>query len=1070
MIDTKDVLMGCRIFVKFFSMAIASIVLTSSFFWPNQSTAAVLHDDSLQWYTIESEHFRCHFHTGEEALARRSLVIAENVHAELSVMMDWLPEDKTTIILTDEYDDPNGYATPFPENRSGIYVSAPDSVDGLEDNSDWLETVIKHEYLHILHLDKATGNAAYMRKIFGRAEYIFPIFTAFPNSFQPGWIIEGLATYSETDKERGVGRGQSSYFDMLMRMEALGNFKPLSQINMPNVTDWPLNTTRYLYGVNFFQFIDKQYGKQKITDFVDNYSNNIIPWQLNSNAEESLGKNLYDLWDEFETDTKQKYKKQSDTIKTRGEIIGKQLTFDGFFAGPLKVLDNGEIYYVDYNVEQRRTLKVIRPNKKGEYSRPVDIIELDSEVRFDIHPVAGIVLAKPERCRTAAVYYDLFHVDVKTAKQTRLTTCGRYKRVAWSQDGKKLIAVKSSLAKNELHLLDNNGKLIDTLWKGTYGDVISSFDWSPTENKIIASVYRKSSGWNLEIFNIEDKTWMFVTNDDAIETTPSYSADGKSILFSSDHGGIYNLRSLTIKEKKADEDKQTTVKQQQRLMPFVDTSLNNAEIIYSDDSSKVTLDSEKDTSKDTKTTVSALLVNNDDKTKIENTSKSQSAEKTLSIEMKSLTDLIGGAFYPAQTKNKNEVIYIGYTSAGFDVFKLELKQTGVIPVPKAIARPTAIAKENKLTEQDLKLSPVNDYSASGSLLPRWFHPIINVSDSFYEVGAFTYSWDALARHIYRFSASYVDFESDYTDWAGSVHYVYDRYNPIFKLSASHGNEVFRTSADGLVRVRSNNIFQAEAVFPILSMQDKLSFHIAAVQESESDSWRKNSSYTPINKLDENLIGAALVYNNTAQHARSISRAEGRVIQLTAEDSDGFGNSDYQGNVVTLDWREFIHLGKTHVLAIRGVFANGGINSKPFRLGGTNENNFEPQFLNPAIASSPFNRREYNLRGYDEGFAELVGKNMRLMSLEYRFPIWRLERGLMSPPVGIQNFSGSIFVDRGRAWNDNVSKNSYTGIGAELYSDILFGYHRVMRLTLGYADGQDDVLGKEQYYLRLGMSF
>jgi len=970
-----------RSIVRLFSL----VVFFNIFFATTQLvSAAVLHDYTLDWFTLESKHFRCHYHTGEEKLARKSLAIAENVHNELSLMMDWVPEDKTDIILTDEYDVSNGWATPFPSNRTGIFLSGPDSVESLEDISDWLETVIKHEYLHILHLDKATGAASYMRKIFGRAAYIFPFFSAFPNAYQPAWIIEGIATYIETDNRRGVGRGQSSYFDMMMRMEALNKFKSLAHINVPSVTEWPMNTTRYLYGVNFFQFMDKKYGKDKIIDLIDNYSNNLIPWRLNSNATQSIGKNLYALWDEFETSTKIKYKHQAEVIKNRGELIGKRLTDEGYFTGPLKVLDDGNIYYIDYNADKKRALKVIRPKKEGGYNAPEIITETKQSSRFDVHPNAGILIAKPELCRNAAVYFDLFHIDSKTGNETRLTECARYRMVAWSVDGKNILAVKNSLAKNELHLLDNNGKQIEILWKGNDAEVISSIDWSPIEKKIIASVFRPKTGWNLEFFDLEAKTWSFVTHDNAIQTTPTFSADGKNILYSSDNGGIYNIRSRNIE----------------------------------------------------------------------------------SGETKSLTDLVGGGFYPVQTINDKELYYIGYTSAGFDVYKLSLNQSR--DMPEAKDESTALEKNNYLSASDIVISDVKEYSAAESFLPRWYHPIFVLSDDYYQIGAFTYSWDVLARHIYGVSLSYANYDSDYSDWVGAVDYTYDRYYPIFKLHASHSNKLSRDNNDNLVRVRGNDVFQAEMVLPILSVDDRVSIHFAAIKDSENDSWRKGTF--AIGENEDNLLGAAIVYNNTSTHAKSVSRAEGRVLQFVVEDSDRFSDSDYAGKVYTADWREYIRLGGAHVLALRGVVGDGSNLTRPFRLGGISNTNFEPRLLGSTISSSPFNRRDYSLRGYDEGRSELVGRNMKLVSLEYRFPIWRLERVAMTPPIGLQNMSAAVFIDRGAAWNEGGEEKYYTGTGVELYLDTIFGYNTVVKITAGYARGTDSAIGEDQYYLRLGTSF
>lgn len=971
----------CRSFLL--SLALLLAILSYS----SLSHSAVIHDYSLDWYTLESKHFRTHYHDGEEKLARRSIAIAERVHNELSLMMDWVPEDKTDMILTDEYDVSNGYATPFPTNRSGIFLSGPDSVNSLEDNSDWLETVIKHEYMHILHLDKATGAASAMRSIFGRAAYIFPFFTAFPNAYQPAWIVEGLATYIETDKDRGVGRGQSSYFDMLMRMESKDNFKSLAHVNVPSVTEWPMNTSRYLYGVHFMQFLEDTYGKEKIMELVDNYSDNIIPWRLNSNARYTVGKDLYQLWDDFEIAMKAKYSPQWQAVKKRGEVIGEKITSDGYFTSPLRVLDNGEIYFVDYNADKNRSLKVIRPNKAGGYHDAESIVDVSFTARFDIHESAGIVMAKPERCRNAAVYFDLYHIDPKTQNETRLTNCGRYRNVAWNPNGIQMVAVKNGLAKNELHLLDSNGKYLETLWKGLDFEVVSSIDWSPTDNTLIASVFRTSTGWNLESFNLATKQWRFVTEDNAIQTTPVYSADGQSILYSSDNGGVYNIRRLNI---------------------------------------------------ETNETIS-------------------------------LTDLVGGGFNPIQVKD--DLFYVGYSAKGFDIYKLAVKESRDLPLPSAEKMTTAVATKEA---PEVETGPVQEYSAADSVIPRWWHPVVVVTDDYYQLGAFTYGWDVLNRHIYGLSASYVDYDGDYNDWLGSVDYIYDRWYPTFKLHASHRNKLSRDRNSNLVRIRSDNEIQAEVVFPMLSLSDRASLHVAALKNTEKDSWRKNENIFVGADAVDNILGAAIVYNNTSRHPKSVSRAEGRVVQFVVEDSDRIGNSDYAGKVTTADWREYLRLGGSHVLALRAVRGDGENRTRPFELGGTSNSNFEPNLLGSTIAPSPFNRRQYNLRGYAEGQAQLIGRDMEIATLEYRFPIWRLERVAMTPPIGLQNLSAAVFIDRGAAWNENSSVNGkrkyYTGTGIELYADTIFGFNTVARITLGYAHGNDSQIGKDQYYVRLGASF
>ena len=119
--------------------------------------AASLYPPSLHWRTITTEHFYIHYHQGEEALASRATVFAENAYKRLVPMMGWEPAARTNLILADHVDLSNGSATPFPSNRVEIYVTAPggDPASPINNYDDWLNLVITHELTHILHLDQA---------------------------------------------------------------------------------------------------------------------------------------------------------------------------------------------------------------------------------------------------------------------------------------------------------------------------------------------------------------------------------------------------------------------------------------------------------------------------------------------------------------------------------------------------------------------------------------------------------------------------------------------------------------------------------------------------------------------------------------------------------------------------------------------------------------------------------------------------------------------------------------------------------------------------------------------------
>ena len=94
----------------------------------------------------------------------------------------------------------------------------------------------------------------------------------------------------------------------------------------------------------------------------------------------------------------------------------------------------------------------------------------------------------------------------------------------------------------------------------------------------------------------------------------------------------------------------------------------------------------------------------------------------------------------------------------------------------------------------------------------------------------------------------------------------------------------------------------------------------------------------------------------------------------------------------------------------------------------------------------------------------------MYSAEWRFPIHRFEYGFMSPPVGVDQLYGNIFINAGEAWYAGAPKASLRrGVGVELHTDIVLGYWIPLDLRLGYAHGLDQG-GEDQVYLSIGAAY
>src|SRR5262245_53519873 len=124
-------------------------------------------DPAYRFHVLTTDHFRIYFHQGEQSLAARLAPIAEDVWHKLAQALGPQAPKRTEVILIDQNDLSNGWATPVPRDIVAIYAAWPSGTDQFK-SDDWLRVVFTHEFTHIRHLDRSVGWARVVRNIFGR--------------------------------------------------------------------------------------------------------------------------------------------------------------------------------------------------------------------------------------------------------------------------------------------------------------------------------------------------------------------------------------------------------------------------------------------------------------------------------------------------------------------------------------------------------------------------------------------------------------------------------------------------------------------------------------------------------------------------------------------------------------------------------------------------------------------------------------------------------------------------------------------------------------------------------------
>jgi len=418
-----------------------------------------------EWQTLESKHAIVNYPKDLSEAAHYSITSADKIIPQLSDFLAWVPEQKVQLVLSDQHDFANGYATPIPYNRSVLFVTLPSGVSELQDYGEWLDILILHELTHIIHLDKSHDWAYFPRKVFGRNPFTFP------NLFQPNFLKEGLATYVETNWTTGTGRGQSSFYNMLMRTEVDSGLLPLSKVQQ-FTRDWPLNKS-YSYGVYFYQFLDEVYGQSSITRYVETSSGQLIPFMVDRPARYASYKSgLAPLWEEYLRWLEAKYSPQLTQLKSKTNQFTR-LSETGYSNASPLVADDGSIYYLAFDPYVPSSITKI--DQEGQYKSLVDAPT--SSQLIDVSD-GQLLYIQPAPCTHNTSSMALYQYDIEHDSRTQIRACAHYTSAA--KKGDTLAAIKVNGGAKSLVLLDlitlEERVVLDTVGTANLGSVIWESD------------------------------------------------------------------------------------------------------------------------------------------------------------------------------------------------------------------------------------------------------------------------------------------------------------------------------------------------------------------------------------------------------------------------------------------------------------------------------------------------------------------------------------------------------------------------------------------------------------------
>lgn len=964
------------------------IIITVSILLAGSAQAGMF-DPGADWQTIKSEHFRVHYAKKIEDVAQRAANILEEIYPEVTAKWEWKPWEYTEVILLDSSDGSNGLASTLPYNWMLIYVTPPQPDSALAHYDNWLRMLLIHEFTHICEIDAYGGLWRPVRLLLGK--------TVAPSGINPVWFKEGISQYDETIFTDG-GRGRGSYSEMVVRASILDkDFPKIDEADGLGFT-WPGYRTSYVYGIKFVQWLVDTYGEAKFIELDKRIRSSILLAMINHQAKQVYGKSFYALWNEWRASLEEKYAKFGSESFTQFESVVSS-TKDEQYSNPTLSPDG-----------KRMVFTVTSPHKKAEIrvkdleSGKVEVIRKGQEgTQFSFSPDGTkLVYSAMGSYKRYYRYYDLwlydFTAEKKKGKLKRLTTGERAKDPDFSPDGATIIYVAGDKGADRVNIYDVEGKKSSNLIPVS-SDFIQYGNprFSPDGRYIATTVWRPNQGWRLYRYNADGSGEKRLTQGSglAIEASPTWSRDGKQIVFSTDESGISNIASIP-----SDGGAVRLVATTSTGL-FEPTFVNGSEIYAQRYSSKGM-----------------------DIVKL-NASIPEIATK-------------GG-------KGKGKIL----------IPKVEKKVKGSGAQDDATPS-DGVSTE---TKQQFKSGNYVAFGKSLFLPRFFVPNFAYVDNSYFVTmmtgGSDVLRWNNwLASASYRSDSKHLGYSARYwySRYRATVGLTLDDY------AVDFGNITFDSDGN-LATVndrRTVRFFEERRGFSgFISYPIKR--HGFALSFFREDHMPKTSlSAAEQDALNLGIfagIRGIYSYGDASRYEASISQESGRTIKLmTSVTNSKLGSNDKNEQIIfSGDWREYISLYRHHVLALRG---SGGmvwgdrLIQGTFGMGGA---------LGEGALSGGGSSYYFPLRGLP--VSTLSKTRAMLFSGEYRFPLVYPQRGLGTMPFYLKGISGAMFADYGNAWNaheagcDDFSTffdQFFLTTGLELRGDFIVGHGLPIHGRVGWA--------------------
>jgi hypothetical protein len=440
-----------------------------------------------------------------------------------------------------------------------------------------------------------------------------------------------------------------------------------------------------------------------------------------------------------------------------------------------------------------------------------------------------------------------------------------------------------------------------------------------------------------------------------------------------------------------------------------------------------------------------------------------------------VTNVLTGAYMPEPSPDGRSLVYVGYTTDGFDLFELELERSRFLPATYPVNERPAPRGRPYFTKY--KVEPFNPWP---SLRPRSWSLNIGTGTFGTAFTVATSGADAIGRHAF---AASLTIETDHVTPLGAVDYYYSRLPFDFRTTffrAAAPRDDYRIGETAQTVVENQTGVTTGVAFGMLGDGEfqaiALSYTLAFI-DHEQPLGSDLDPFAPVPyEPDSGVLGAVRLgydFSNASATPMAISLERGLRVGVGGDFADPAWGSEYTLTAISGQAAAYVPMPwlRHHVLAVglSGAISMGSYvaRSGPYYVGGFADDQAFDGF------TTGIRQGGFVLRGYDAG--QFFGTTYNLLNVEYRFPIAYVDRGLSTLPVFVRALSGALFFDYGGAYDRMNLRDPlevfHAGAGAELWMSLVLGYGGFVDARFGFARGFDhEAPAGIQSYFVLASSF